>query len=320
VVRRLVVGPNPHGIAAPNRFRTVFVALERNGHPRGEVLWIDPISLRIEHRLDVGPEPHQLAATPDGRWLYVPCRDGHYWVVDAEERRVETKIRTGGRPHNTTASPDGRFMFLSAMGTPGAVTIVDVRAGHRIVGRIPFADSVRPAAISADGRRLFQHVDGLNGFQVADIGARRVIATVRHSTRLGWFLLRPRRLGWLGGGGLERCHGLAVRPDQVEVWSACADYLAIHGLEGTDYPERAVVTLPANAYWLTFSADGRLAFVALSERDEVAAVDAANRRIVRRIPVGRGPKRNLVISTLAARRPTRESVSAQRGEAERRPS
>jgi len=28
-------------------------------------------------------EPHAIAATPDGRWGYVPCRDGHDRVVDA---------------------------------------------------------------------------------------------------------------------------------------------------------------------------------------------------------------------------------------------
>lgn len=28
------------------------------------------------------------ATTPNGRWVYVPCRDEHYRVVDAERREV----------------------------------------------------------------------------------------------------------------------------------------------------------------------------------------------------------------------------------------
>ncbi len=294
VVDRIPVGPHPHGIAAPDDFRVVYVSLERNGDPHGELLWIDPRTHRVEHRMQVGREPHQLATTPGGRWIYVPCRDGDYWVVDARERKLLKKLHTGGRPHNTTASRDGRFVFLSPMGAPRAVTIVDVAAGHEVVGTIPFADSVRPAALSADGTRLYQHVDGLNGFQVADVGDRRVVATVEHATPLGWLLVRPVRLGWIGPGGLKRCHGLAIRPDGSELWSTCGDVLTVHAL-APGFPEAAAIRLPARGYWLTFPPDGRHAFVALSQAGEVAVIDAHERRLVKRLPVGRLPKRNLVL-------------------------
>ena len=184
---RLIVGPEPHGIAVPDDARVIYVSLEANGQEQGEVLWIDPQTLKIRHRLNVGPEPHQIATTPDGRWIYVPCRDGHYWVIDAIARNVVAKIYTGGRPHNTQASLDGRHMFLSPMGEPQGVTIVDIHAQHKVVGFIPFSESVRPPALSADGQFLFQHVDGLNGFEVADVQQRKVITTVEHSSHLGTF-------------------------------------------------------------------------------------------------------------------------------------
>ena len=88
LVRRLVVGPEPHGIAAPADARVVYVTLEANDRPRGELLWIDPHAYRIRHRMEICREPHAIATTPDGRWIYVPCRDEHYWVVDAERREV----------------------------------------------------------------------------------------------------------------------------------------------------------------------------------------------------------------------------------------
>ena len=65
-------------------------------------------------------------------------------------------------------SRDGRLALLSPLGNGAQVTVVDVKAGHEVVGEISFAGSVRPSALSLDGR-LFQHVDGLNGFQVADV-------------------------------------------------------------------------------------------------------------------------------------------------------
>jgi YVTN family beta-propeller protein len=240
-------------------------------------------------------EPHAIDVTPDGRWIYVPCREGHYRVGDAEARAVVKRIDTGGRPHNTRASRDGRFMYLSPMGDPHEVTIVDLVAGHMVVGTIPFSESVRPSALTADNRYFIQHVDGLNGFQVADIRSRKVVATLRHRASLGWFLVH-KRLGFFGADGFSRCHGLAVRSDQTEIWSVCGRHLTIHGLTAPDFPKLTSINLPAKGYWLAFAPDSRQAFIALSEADEVAVIDTATRAIIDLIGVGTAPKRNLVIT------------------------
>lgn len=296
VIGRIEVGPQPHGIAAPMDARVVFVSLEANGEEHGALLWIDPRRHVVEHRIPVGREPHAIAATPDGRWVYVACRDGTYWIVDADARSVVTKVRTGGRPHNVQASADGRFMYLSPMGSPpAAVTVVDVVADHKVVGVIPYSDSVRPSALSPDGILLFQHVDGLNGFEVAETESRRMFARIEHSSELGW-RLPIRRVGFMSLKGLSRCHGLAVRPDQEEVWSTCGENLAIHGASQPAFEEVAIVRLSGKGYWLTFSPDSRYGFVALSERNAVAVVDSATRDVIRRIAVGNAPKRNVVLS------------------------
>lgn len=280
LVQRLDVGPDPHGIAAPDDARVVYVALEANGRDNGELLWIDPRRMEVTYRFTVGPEPHAIATTPDGKWVYVPCRDGNYWVVDAEAKTIVKKIHTGGRPHNTQISRDGRFAYLPPMGEPHGVTVVDIRADHTVVGFIQFTDSARPSALSADGRWLFQQVDDLNGFQIADTSVRKVAATVTHKTPLGWF---------------QRCHGLSLRPDQRELWSICSDNLTIHRVEPPAFPEHTTLTLPGKGYWLTFSPDSRYGFVALPGKDQVAVVDAATKKVVHLLDVGNTPKRNLVL-------------------------
>jgi DNA-binding beta-propeller fold protein YncE len=180
------------------------------------------------------------------------------------------------------------------MGEPQGVTVVDVQAQHQVVGFIPFPESVRPPALSADGQFLFQHVDGLNGFAVADVRQRKVITTVEHSTTLGWFI-PIKSLGYLSLGGFKRCHGLAIRPDQEEVWSTCAQNLAVHRLGEPSYPEIHLMELEGRGYWLTFSSDSRYAFVALSNRNEVAVIDAINKQVLRHLSVGDTPKRNIVV-------------------------
>jgi DNA-binding beta-propeller fold protein YncE len=296
VVKRLVVGPQPHGLAVPDDARVVYVSLEANAQRQGELLWVDPQTYAITQRLPVGREPHAIATTPDGRWVYVPCRDGHYWVVDAHQHHVLKKIYTGGRPHNTQASRDGRYMYLSPMGAPQRVTIVDVAAGHQVVGTLPFGASLRPPALAADNTRLYQHVDGLNGFQVADIQARQVLVTVRHTHSLGWLLLPGlARLGWFHHDGFHRCHGLAIRPDQQEIWSVCGTRVTVHRLTPAGWPETADIPLRDDGYWVTFTPESTYGFIALSGANTVAMVDAQTKAVLTHVAVGQRPKRNIVI-------------------------
>jgi hypothetical protein len=200
--------------------------------------------------------------------------------------------------------------LLSPMGDAAQVTVVDIVAGHDVLGQIAFAGSVRPSALSHDGR-LFQHVDGLNGFQVADIGGREVLATVEHSTPLGWVLVHP-RLGWLGPFGFQRCHGLAIRPGEQEIWSACGPSITIHDIADPAYPELARIPLAGKAYWLTFSPNGRWAAVALAGADQVAVVPAGSREVVAEFPTGSGPKRNLVVDLDPDLDPGRASARSSR--------
>lgn len=293
---KIHVGPSAHGIATPDDASMVYVTIEKKGEPHGEVLWIDPTSKSIIYRLKVGPMPHEIDITPNGRWLYVPCGDGNYWVVDTTLRQVVKKIETGKRPHNTQVSRDGRYMFLSPLGKPGEVTVVDIAANHTVVGTISFSGSARPAALSANGKLLFHHVDGLVGFQVADTSQLKVIDTIRHSYDLGWLILYKRQGSKsLTTKGFRYCHGLGLRPDQHEIWSVCEENLAIHDALEPDYKETHLLELKGAGYWISFSLDSRFAFVSLAKLNQIAVFDTKTKKIIKYLKTGKGPKRSLVI-------------------------
>jgi len=284
LVRRIPVGDNPHGISATADGRVVHIALEKFDKPAGELLWLDSKDGRILHRVDVGPRPNENECTPDGRWIYVPCDDGQYWIVDGREHRVAGKIKTGGRPHNTLVSADGKRMYLAPMGEPKRVTIVDVDS-QTVVGEIPFADSCRPPAMTKDERLFFEHVDNLVGFQVADIGRRAVIKTV-HSRIPDDKQSIP-----------TRSHGLCVRPDQQEIWSCNVEHgiVGMHEMASGNYDEIAAVELPGKIYWVCFTPDSKYGFVSVRSVGQIAVIDCATKKIVTMLAAGKEPKRTQVI-------------------------
>jgi YVTN family beta-propeller protein len=281
-IGRIEVGPHPHGIAVPAAQDFILVTIE--GRSPGELVWIDPRTDTITRRMNVGPAPNQLAVTPDGKIAYVPCSDGFWDVIDVPQGKVVTRLFTGGRPHNTLCSPDGKRMYLAPMGAPKRVSIADV-ATQKIVGEIPFSNVVRPIALSRDEKQLYAEVDGLVGFEVADVASRKMIHRVQAS--LADDLKKVP----------SRSHGLGIRPDQKEVWECDVEHHEVHVYDITGDRPKQIATVPigSRVYWLTFSPDGKTCYVAARGANAVAVVDTATKKVTERIPAGKEPKRLLVV-------------------------
>jgi YVTN family beta-propeller protein len=283
VIGRIEVGLHPHGIATPAAQDVIYVTIE--GKDPGELVCIDTTTDKITRSMKVGPEPNQLAVTPDGKLAYVPDKDGFWEVIDLEKLELVKKIETGGRPHNTLCSVDGKRMYLAPMGAPKKVTVVEA-ATQKVLGEIPFSNVVRPIALSKDEKRLYAEVDGLVGVEVADVADRKMIHRIKAEL--------PEEKSKVG----SRSHGLAISPDQKELWECDVEHHEVHIYDITADKPKQIKTLPMGekVYWLTFTPDGKTAYVAVRGNNEVAVVDAETKEITASIKVGKEPKRLLVVT------------------------
>lgn len=287
VIGRIEVGPRPHGIAASAAGDLLLVTVEGG---KGELVWIDPTIDKVVRRLATGSAPNQLAVTPDGKFAYVPVSGGNFQVVDVPRAKIIDKIFTGGQPHNTLCSPDGQRMYLAPLGGAKTVTIVDV-ASRKVVGTIPFTNSVRPIAITSDEKKFFAQVDGLVGIEMADVASRKMIHRVPATI--------PPELAKIA----SRSHGLGIRPDDKEVWDCDVERKLVHvyDITGTKPRQTGAIPIGGTVYWLTFGPDGKYCYVSVRSRNEVAVVDTATREVVARIPAGKEPKRLLVVDVPRAK-------------------
>src|SRR5262249_52380230 len=226
----------------------------------------------------------QLAVTPDGKFAYVPCSDGYWDVVDLKQQKVIERIFTGGRPHNTLCSPDGKHMYLAPMGAPKKVIIVEV-ATHKAIGTIPFSNVVRPIALSRDEKRLFANVDGLVGIEEADIERREMIHRV------------PAELADAHRKVASRSHGVAIRPDQKEIWGCDVEHFEVHVYDITGDKPKQTATIPigSRVYWLTFRPDGKVCYISARGGNQGAGVDTESHKIIAPVPVGKEPTPLLVL-------------------------
>lgn len=287
VAYRIRVGRRPHGVAAAADGSVLYVSLERDDR----LLWIDPVADEVVRSLPVGDKPNEIECTPDGRFVYVASeKDGSYWVVDAAAAKVVTRIHTGGEPHNVVITPDGKVMLLAPLGDPHRVTLVDARK-HVVLGEIAFSDVVRPIAVSPDGARLYANVNGLAGFEVADLAERVRLHRIEVQMPEAIRARTPTVTKSIS-------HGLEIRPGGRELWTV-DDRGGLYVFDLTVEPPRQIAAVAlgeagdARGYWISFSPDGRVAYVSQPWLSQVSLLDADTRSLLATIPAGREPKRTL---------------------------
>ncbi len=300
IVATIVVGRLPHGIASPASQDVLYVTAEGID----QLTVVDTRRDEVIARHTVGGRPNEIDISSDGRYIYIPAlRDGKYEVFDTTTNAVIARIPTDGFPHNAVVSPDDRWVYFSPMdrgdrdpealrelGLPTSLNekiyIVDT-ASREVVATVPLADAPRPIAVHPSGDRLFVNRDGLLGFEIIDLAARRVVATANFE------LTREER------ATPSRSHGLVVTPDGREVWATDINNRIVHVFDITSPEPRQIARLPTGATptWLTITRDGATVYVANAADDTVTVYDVESKtlRATIRMEPGSAPKRMLVV-------------------------
>jgi hypothetical protein len=209
----------------------------------------------------------QLAVSPNGRVLYAPAFGSPEWyVIDPAGGRLVSTVHVIGWPRRTAFSRDGRLAYLSAWES-NRLSIADT-ASNTITREIgPFSRYVCPFTINRKDTLVFANVDGLVGFEVADLQTGLILDRVQVDGYPSQDLAK------------YECpsHGIAFRPDETELWVADGVGNRLRIFNSTTYPpvEMSSIQLTRQPRWITFSLDGGYAYASTGD-----VVDAKAKTIV----------------------------------------
>jgi YVTN family beta-propeller protein len=314
VIKSLVVGKSPHGVATPKSQALLYVTTMDDGG----LTVVDTIRDEVVKKYSfMGLRPQEHDITPDGRFLYVPAYNGMHQVFDTKKEEVIARIFTKGLGHNTVMSPDGRHVYLfplvatpshakrSAEGgwglpttVPREITIVDTST-QAVVGEIPIGEykGLRPAVSSPDGKRLYVQTNDLLGFLVVDTASRKVVSKATYN-------LTPDEQAVV-----SRSHGITIANGGKEVWSNDVNHNLVFIFDVTVDPPKQIgrIAVGASPYWATTTQDGKTVYVSSPPDDVVVAYDVATRTEKARLHFpGKAPKRVFTLT------PPRSSTSESR--------
>ena len=197
----------------------------------------------------------------------------------------------GGPLHDIYLTADGKYVVAGSE-EEKFLKVVDVQT-EQPVWEVKFEREVRTMAIESgpdgSGRRIFVNLDRFHGFAVVDFATHAEVARI----------MLPDEPNWYEAGGRPRnrgSHGIAVAPDNKTLWVNSASQRCVFVYSLPDLKLLGHARTGGGADWLTFSPDGKWAYVSNGWDNTVSAIDTKTIKEVTRIPVGVMPKRLISVN------------------------
>jgi len=147
------------------------------------------------------------------------------------------------------------------------LNVADART-HTIAKPVgPFSDVIRPFTVNGRQTLCFVNINELLGFEVGDMRSGKML----HRVEVQGFAQGPvKRHGCPS-------HGIAMLPDESEIWLADGHNNAVHIFDATTMPPKQVATIKVRDQpgWITIGLDGKYAYPSTGE-----VIDIKTRKIL----------------------------------------
>jgi YVTN family beta-propeller protein len=278
-----------------------------------DVVSINMSTGQINWRFEVdGLRSDHMAVSPDGQQLAVSASTGNVvHVLDINSGKELGKFPTGDKPHENIFFDGGTKILNSSIGdvqtsydaqwqdyTKGdryitisditkdfeVIKTIDLRPALDAAGYPELSNSVRPAVLSPDEKKLYAQVSFFNGIVEYDLTTDKV-------TRVGQLpgsdTIPEDRKDYVND---SRHHGLSISADgkNLCVAGTMDDYVTI--VDTATFTAKNLIP-SGKPYWATVTPDGENCLVSESETDSVTVVSFKTGQKVATVPVGNHPQR-----------------------------
>ena len=274
----------PHGIAAAPDGSQLYLSNES----RHSLDIVDSRTLRVKRRIPLSGRPNNISVSKDGAKVYVGIMEmpGSVDIIDSGAMENIKTVPVDGAIHNVYVTPDGRHAVAGSIHT-STINVIDT-ATDELAWKLKMSAGVRPMAFDtrADGstRNIYVQLSDFHGFAVVDFNRREEVARVEHPPV-------PGEQAHTDGLQGAPAHGLGVSPDGKTLWSTSKVYSHAYVHSLPDLREIGRVFVGQHPEWVTFTPDGKTAYIGAAGDNETHAIDVATMQKVATISVGQVPKR-----------------------------
>jgi YVTN family beta-propeller protein len=288
VLATLPTGEGPHEVAISPDGARAFVANYGRQSAGSSLSVLDLAGRKVEATWSFGSwsRPHGLALSADGARLYVTSEGSKTLeVVDASTGKIVASLPTAAEAsHMVVLTSKPPRAFVANIGS-GSVSVFDLQKGERIAV-VPTGRGAEGIGATPDGSEVWVGNRAADTLSVIDAASLEVEATIPAAS----FPIR-----------------VAITPDGKTALVSLARSGEVAFYSVSDRKETSRVAMPAEGgegegrifggqfgkspvpVGLLVTPDGKEAFVACTQSDQVFVIDLGSKKVVREIRAGREP-------------------------------
>ena len=259
------VGKEPHHLMATPDNKSVIVASSVGN----ELIFLDPVSGKVQRRLADVLDPYQIGFSPDQKWF-----------VSASLRldRVDVYKYEGGNLLLSKRLPLARMPSHIAFDAASTTAFVTQQGSDQVsaidlktqtvrwtlpVGKLPAGISMTP-----DDKYLLVGIMGSDYVEVIDWRAQKTVKRIK-----------------TGNGA----HNFRALGDRRHVFVSNRVQNSINIIDQVTLQNVGMIPVPGGPDCMELTNDGKTLWVTLRWIKKVAVIDVASRKVIKMIPVGRSP-------------------------------
>jgi YVTN family beta-propeller protein len=259
------VGKEPHHLMATPDNKSVIVASSVGN----ELIFLDPITGKIQQRLTDVLDPYQIGFSPDQKWFVSTAlrldRVDIYQYVGGK-LILSRRVPLPRMPSHIAFDAASTTAFITRQGSD-QVSAIDLKTGAvkwtLPVGKLPAGITMTP-----DDKYLLVGIMGSDYVEVIDWRTAKSVKRIK-----------------TGNGA----HNFRAVGDKRHVFVSNRVQNSINIIDQVTLENVGMIPVPGGPDCMELSADGKTLWVTQRWIKKVAVIDVASRKVIKMIPVGRSP-------------------------------
>jgi YVTN family beta-propeller protein len=259
------VGKEPHHLMATPDNKSLIVASSVGN----ELIFLDPLTGKIQRRVGDVLDPYQIGFSPDQKWFVsTALRLDRVDVYKYENNNfvLARRIPMPRMPSHIAFDAASTTAFITRQGSD-QVSAIDLQTGAvkwtLPVGKLPAGITMTP-----DDKFLLVGIMGSDYVEVIDWRTAKTVKRIKTGTG---------------------AHNFRALGDKRHVFVSNRVQNSINIIDQTTLESVGMIPVPGGPDCMELSADGKTLWVTQRWIKKVAVIDVASRKVIKQIPVGRSP-------------------------------
>jgi YVTN family beta-propeller protein len=259
------VGKEPHHLMATPDNKSLIVASSVGN----ELIFLDPITGKIQRKLTDVLDPYQIGFSPDQKWFVstaLRLDRVDVYKYDGAKLALAKRIPLGRLPSHIAFNADSTLAFITRQGSD-QVSAIDL-ATQTVKWTIPVGKLPAGIVMTPDNKYLMVGIMGSDYVEVIDWRTQKTVKRIK------------------AGDGTHNFRSLG---DHRHLFVSNRVSNTINIIDTVTLENVGTINVPGGPDCMELTNDGKTLWATLRWIKKVAVIDVASRKILKLIPVGRSP-------------------------------